>query len=129
MGEVRDRIQTDPASSCGSGHSKAGTRIWGRACSKKAKIHPLPTCKEPAEACLVGVASRIPDALERSRKATRSGGRQARSPARGTPLSRAGGPSTPTMDGSPGFREYLPDGSQQHCSAGECDCFTIVVPF
>ena len=67
--------------------------------------------------------------LEQSRKATRSGGRQAGSPARGTPLSRAGGPSTPTMDGSPGFREYLPDGSQQHCSAGECDCFTIVVPF
>ena len=42
--------------------ARRGTWIWGAAHRKKAKIHPLPTCKEPAEACLVGLASRIPDA-------------------------------------------------------------------
>jgi len=67
--------------------------------------------------------------LERSRKSMHSGRRQARSPARGIPLSTVDRSSTPTMDGSPGFRGHPPDVSQQHCSAGQCECITVVVPF
>ena len=62
--------------------------------------------------------------LERARKA-RSGSRQASNPARGLPLSTAAGPS-PAMDGSPGSRGKPSGGSQQHCSAGVCECSIIL---
>jgi IS605 OrfB family transposase len=70
------------------------------------------------------VVSRV---LERDRK-SRSGSRQSSNPARGIPLSIAAGPS-PAMDGSPGSRGNPSGGSQQHCSAGECGCSTILRPF
>ena len=65
--------------------------------------------------------------LERDRK-SRSGSRQASNSARGIPLSIAAGPS-PAMDGSPGSRGNPSGGSQQHCSAGVCECITILKPF
>jgi IS605 OrfB family transposase len=65
--------------------------------------------------------------LERDRK-SRSGSWQSSSPARGIPLSTAAGPS-PAMDGSPGSRGNTSSGSQQHCSAGICECITILRPF
>jgi len=65
--------------------------------------------------------------LERARKA-RSGSRRASNSARGLPLSAAAGPS-PAMDGWPGSRGKPSGGSQQHCSAGVCECSTISVPF
>ncbi len=63
--------------------------------------------------------------LERDRK-SRSGSRQASTPIRGRPLSKAAGP-TPVLDGSPDSRGKPSGGSQQHCSAG--DCVTVIVPF
>ena len=65
--------------------------------------------------------------LERDRK-SRSGSRQASNSARGKPLSTPAGPS-PVVDGSPGSREKYSGGSQQHCSAGVCECITILEPF
>ena len=66
--------------------------------------------------------------LERVRKDQRSGSRQASNSARGVPLSTAAGPS-PAMDGSPGSRGNPSGGSQQHCSAGVCECFTMLELF
>jgi IS605 OrfB family transposase len=66
--------------------------------------------------------------LARARKAA-SGSRQTSSSTRGIPLSQAAGQSAPASDGSSGFRGQPPDGSQQRCSAGECGCITISVPF
>jgi IS605 OrfB family transposase len=66
--------------------------------------------------------------LERVRKDQRSGSRQASNSATGVPLSTAAGPS-PDMDGSPGSRGNPSGGSQQHCSAGVCECISILEPF
>jgi len=81
----------------------------------------------PAYTSVIGLASCL-RMLERVRKDQRSGSRQASNSARGVPLSTAAGPS-PDMDGSPGSRGNPSGGSQQHCSAGVCECISILEPF
>jgi IS605 OrfB family transposase len=58
---------------------------------------------------------------------SRSGSRQSSSPDRGIPLSKTAVSSDPVLDGSPGSSGVPTGGSQQHCSAGECE--TVMVTF